>query len=107
MQIATWAGVVLAALFEVGGDAVIRMGMRSNNFIVMMLGCLVLAAYGLIVNSLGWDFSVTIGIYVGAFASGGVLFGRFLFQENIATTTWIGLAFILTGCLIIHLGLAK
>ena len=56
MQIATWAGVVLAALFEVGGDAVIRMGMRSNNFIVMMLGCLVLAAYGLIVNSLGWDF---------------------------------------------------
>jgi drug/metabolite transporter (DMT)-like permease len=38
------------------------------------------------------------------FALFGVLFGKFLFREQIQLTTWLGLAVIIVGGLIIQLG---
>jgi len=33
MQFLPWVAFALAAIFEVGGDAVIRMGIQNNNII--------------------------------------------------------------------------
>jgi drug/metabolite transporter superfamily protein YnfA len=104
MQLVAWLAFVLAAIFEVGGDAVIRTGIKSNNAIVMLFGAALLGGYGLIVNSIDWDFSMIFGVYVGVFALVAILFGKFLFREQVQPTTWIGLALILTGGLIIQFG---
>jgi hypothetical protein len=40
----------------------------------MIFGALSLVGYGLIVNSLDWDFSVILGVYVAVFSLAGVLF---------------------------------
>jgi drug/metabolite transporter superfamily protein YnfA len=104
MQFLPWIAFALAAIFEVGGDAVFRMGIKNNNIILMFLGAGALAGYGLIVNSLDWNFSKIFGVYVGAFALVAILFGKFLFREQIPLSTWIGLAIIISGGLVIQLG---
>jgi drug/metabolite transporter superfamily protein YnfA len=105
MQIVAWAAFVLAAVFEVGGDAVIRIGIKNNNIVVMVFGALILAGYGLIVNSLDWDFSAILGVYVAVFALAGVLFGRFVFRESVPFATWLGLGFIIVGGVIVQCGI--
>ncbi len=64
-----------------------------------MLGC-----YGLVVNLVKWDFSKLMGVYVALFALVSVLWGRFIFKENLPTSTWVGLAVIIAGGLIIQAG---
>ena len=64
-----------------------------------MLGC-----YGLVVNMVRWDFSKLLGVYVAVFALISILFGRFVFNENIPTATWIGLIVIICGGMIIQFG---
>jgi multidrug transporter EmrE-like cation transporter len=63
-----------------------------------------LACYSLLVNSVRWDFSKLIGVYVGFFALASVLCGRFVLQEKVPASTWVGLAVIITGGLIIQFG---
>ena len=104
MKFAAWLVFIAAALFEVAGDAVIRRGLRSRTTGWILLGCATLAFYGLVVNSVRWDFSKLLGVYIGFFAAVSVLFGRFLFQENIPATTWFGLALIILGGLVIQFG---
>ena len=98
------AVLVAAALLEVGGDAIIRKGLRTSGLVVVAIGFVVLGAYGVVVNLLHVDFSKLLGVYVGVFAIVSVLFGKLVFGDAVATTTWIGLAVILTGSAIIQLG---
>ena len=51
-----------------------------------------------------WDFSRLLGVYVAVFAVVSVLFGRFLFQEVVPTSTWIGLGVIVIGGAVIQFG---
>lgn len=104
MTIVAWVVFFIGALLEVGGDLVIRMGLRGGGKIVIVLGMAALASYGLIVNSIPWDFSRTFGIYVCLFALMSVLCGRFVLQEQVPVSTWLGLAFILSGALIVQFG---
>jgi len=104
VNVIAWIFFVVAALLEVGGDAVIRRGLRSHKPAVIALGCATLAAYGLLVNSIPWDFSKVIGVYVGFFALVSLLCGLVVFQEKIPNSTWIGLVLILSGCLVIQFG---
>jgi drug/metabolite transporter superfamily protein YnfA len=104
MTIVAWVVFFIGALLEVGGDLVIRMGLRGGGKIVIVLGMAVLASYGLIVNSIPWDFSRIFGIYVSLFALMSVLCGRFVLQEQVPVSTWLGLAFILSGALIVQFG---
>jgi small multidrug resistance family-3 protein len=96
--------MLLAAAFEVGGDALIRKGLRGRGFVFVVIGFVVLGLYGVIVNKLDLDFSKLLGAYVGFFAVVSVCTGRFIFHETVATSTWVGLAAILAGSLIIHVG---
>ena len=63
-----------------------------------------LGGYGLVVNSVKWDFSRLIGVYVGFFALVSVLVGRIVFKESIPSTTWLGLALIIVGGMVIQFG---
>jgi small multidrug resistance family-3 protein len=93
---------VAAALLEVIGDAVVRHGLRGRSVLWIVLGSSALALYGLMVNSVPWDFSKLMGVYVGFFAATSVLIGRFAFRENVPVTTWLGLALIIGGGLCIQ-----
>jgi small multidrug resistance family-3 protein len=94
----------LAAAFEVGGDALIRKGLRGAGPALVVIGFVVLGTYGIIVNRLDLDFSKLLGAYVGVFAVVSVFTGRFLFRDAVPPSTWVGLAVILAGSLIIHVG---
>ena len=104
MSGAVWAVFVVAAVLEVGGDALIRVGLRGEQRWLIALGIVSLGSYGLVVNLLRSDFAKIFGAYVAVFACMSVLFGRFVFRESIAPSTWLGLWLIVVGGLVIQLG---
>lgn len=104
MTFVAWIIFITAAVLEVGGDAVIRKGLRGHSLAFVAAGCLALGGYGLVVNMVKWDFSRLLGVYVALFALVSILSGRFVFKEDIPFSTWFGLIFILIGGLIIQFG---
>ena len=104
MNVIAWLVFVAAAILEVGGDAAVRRGLRCRRLGFILAGFVVLSCYGLVVNSLKWDFSRLIGVYVGFFVLVSVLVGRFLFKEEIPVSTWCGLGLIIAGGLVIQFG---
>jgi small multidrug resistance family-3 protein len=104
MIVLPWLVFVAAACLEMTGDAVVRRGLRGGGWPWVLGGCSILAAYGLLVNIVRWDFSRLIGVYVAFFALVSVLCGRFVLHENVPTSTWVGLAVIIAGGMIIQFG---
>ena len=104
LDLVAWLAFATAALIEVVGDAQVRRGLRGRSTVWVLLGCATLACYGLVVNSVRWDFSRLLGVYVGFFAAFSVLAGKFVFGEVIPASTWCGLALIILGGFIIQLG---
>jgi len=104
MTFVAWIIFIAAAVLEVGGDAVIRTGLRGRGLAFIAAGCLALGGYGLVVNMVKWDFSRLLGVYVALFALVSILCGRFVFKENVPFSTWFGLVFIIIGGLIIQFG---
>ena len=101
------AVMLLAAIFEVGGDALIRAGLRDRGWALAAIGALTLSAYGIVVNLLPIDFSKLLATYVAFFAVVSVLFGKFVFRDAVPSTTWIGLLVILAGSAIVQYGAAR
>lgn len=99
--------MLLAATCEVGGDALIRSGLRGRGWLFVAVGVVTLGAYGVIVNLLPIDFSKLLATYVAFFAIVSVVFGRVLFQETVTASTWVGLLVILVGSAIVQLGAAR
>jgi small multidrug resistance family-3 protein len=98
-------GVMLvAATCEVGGDAMIRSGLRGRGWLLLGGGVVTLGAYGVIVNLLPIDFSRLLATYVAFFAVVSVVFGRLIFRDEVPMTTWIGLSVILVGSGIVQMG---
>lgn len=104
MTYLAWFIFIAAAILEVAGDAVIREGLRGSSLVAIAIGCTLLGCYGVVVNTVRWDFSKLLGVYVAIFALVSVLFGRFVFKENIPAATWIGLIVIISGAVIIQFG---
>ncbi len=96
--------LIAGAALEVAGDAIIRAGLRGSGPLVIAGGFIVLGSYGLLVNTLRWEFSRLFGVYVAVFATASVLCGRLAFGEAVATSTWVGLAIILSGAAVIQSG---
>ncbi len=103
-NILSWLIFVVAALLEIGGDAVIRKGLRSSGLLLIAAGCVMLGFYGLIVNTVKWDFSRLLGVYVAFFATITLVISRLVLRENVSTSTWVGMAVIVCGGLIIQFG---
>ena len=102
--LAVWGVFLGSALLEVGGDALMRQGLKGGGWRYLLLGAASLAAYGILVNSLNWDFSRLLGVYVAAFALLSLLAGRFYFGEVQPLSTWLGLGLIVLGGLVIQFG---
>ena len=104
MTLFAWIVFLAAAILEVGGDAIIRRGLRGGIVWFIVLGFVTLGCYGVVVNTVKWDFSRLLGVYVAVFAVVSVLTGRFVFKETVPPTTWIGLAIIVLGGAVIQAG---
>ncbi len=104
MTAIAWIIFIAAAVLEVGGDAVIRKGLRGSVVWFIVTGFLMLGCYGVVVNTVKWDFSKLLGVYVAVFAVVSILAGRFLFKETIPLTTWLGLVIIVIGGTVIQTG---
>lgn len=102
-----WLVLLLAAALEVGGDLAIRQGLKgatqSRGWLIAA-GMIALALYGLFVNRSSWDFSKLLGVYVAFFAAVAVLTGKFYLHEHVPPSTWLGLALIVGGGLVIQFG---
>ena len=63
--------LVVAALLEAGGDAVVRSGLHAPSVLgrssLILLGGLLLLGYGMVVNAPPWDFGRLLGVYVTLF----------------------------------------
>jgi small multidrug resistance family-3 protein len=104
MTLLAWFIFIAAAVLEVAGDAVIRRGLRGSVAWYILLGFLMLGCYGVVVNTVKWDFSRLLGVYVAVFAVVSVLAGRFVFKEAIPVSTWAGLGIIVIGGAVIQAG---
>ena len=107
LNLLAWLIFFAAAALEVAGDAVVRLGLRGHHVRWILLGGAALAGYGVVVNTVKWDFSKLLGVYVGVFALVSILFGKFVLREEIPSSTWLGLACIIVGGLIIQFGRGK
>ncbi len=104
MTYIAWLVFIGAAILEVGGDAIVRKGLRGSGLIFIMMGFAMLGCYGVVVNMVKWDFSKLLGVYVAIFALVSTMFGRFVFKETIPPATWLGLMVIICGGMIIQFG---
>jgi len=93
--------LIVAALLEVGGDALVRWGLRGGHKIGLLLGAAVLFAYGLSVNLPKWDFGKLMGVYIAVFfvVSQGV--AVVFFRERIHLPTLVGGGLIIAGGLVL------
>ena len=104
LPVIAWTIFLAAAVLEVGGDAIVRKGMRGGGLAFMALGFIMLGTYGVVVNLVPWDFSKLLGVYVAIFAVVSVLVGRFIFHEAVPPSTWVGIAIIVVGGLVVQFG---
>ena len=97
--------LTVAACLEVGGDAVVRLGLKSGGepwrSALLAGGAAVLFGYGIFVNSAPLDFGRLLGVYVVLFFIVAQLVNRFAF--GVAPTTGIiaGGALIVAGGVVI------
>jgi small multidrug resistance family-3 protein len=117
-----WSILFISAVFEVGGDALIRQGLKARGLLFIIPGFLILGTYGVILNLLSgpqwaskWvdlslfksigvevTFSMLLGVYVAVFAMVSI-FGSALFsRERVALSTWMGGGIVLLGGLVIR-----
>src|SRR5262245_27503001 len=99
--------LLLAALLEAAGDAVVRLGIRNSvgfaRPLVLGAGALVLLAYGCIINTAPWDFGRLIGVYIVFFFLVAQAIGWLVFGEIPSRGIWIGGTLIVLGGAIISI----
>jgi small multidrug resistance family-3 protein len=93
--------LLVAAVFEAGGDALVRMGLREHSgalrWMTFLGGAAVLFAYGLMVNAPDWDFGRLLGLYVVFFFVTAQLMSWLVFRQPPSSTTLLGGALIVCG----------
>ena len=95
--------LTLAAVLEVSGDFLMRMGLGGRRW-GFVAGALVLAGYGLLVNQPTWGFGRTLGLYIAVFFIVSQLVAFLTGGERPSLSLWIGGALIALGGLIIYAG---
>lgn len=94
--------LVLAAALEVGGDALVRIGLGGRSYAVAA-GAVTLLAYGVLVNKSGLDFNRLMGVYIAVFFVVSQLISFILFRQIPDDRLLLGGGFIVTGGLLILL----
>ena len=102
MILKTLGVLVLASVLEVGGDALVRIGLHSYGY-SLAAGAFVLFAYGVVVNQSGVDFNRLMGIYIAVFFVVSQVISLILFKQVPDDRLLLGGGFIVTGGLVILL----
>jgi len=99
--------LLLAALLEAGGDAFVRLGLRSTatapRLLFLLAGALFLFSYGWTVNVSSWDFGRLIGVYIVFFFLLAQVISWVVFHQKPTHALLLGGGFIALGGLIISL----
>jgi drug/metabolite transporter superfamily protein YnfA len=98
----TLAILILAAGLEVGGDALVRIGLDGRAAAVAA-GAVTLFAYGIVVNKSGLDFNRLMGVYIAIFFIVSQVISFVLFKQIPDDRILLGGGFIITGGLLIML----
>jgi hypothetical protein len=97
----TFAALLLAAFLEAYGDSCFQQGLyRASGvarYAAFALGAVVLASYGLVVNTPPWDFGKLLGLYVVLFFLVAQVLARFRFQQSPTLPIYVGGSLILAG----------
>ncbi len=97
--------LLVAAILEAGGDALVRTGLQSSNptkrVEFLLLGGFVLFSYGVVVNLPKWDFGQLLGIYVTLFFLVAQFINYFAFGQKPGIAILVGGFLIMSGGLII------
>jgi drug/metabolite transporter superfamily protein YnfA len=92
--------LLLAAILEACGDAVVRTGIHASGTARMLLflaGALVLFGYGWVVNSPPWDFGKLLGIYVVFFFLVAQAINWLYFKQQPTVAVLLGGLLIISG----------
>ncbi len=94
--------LIVAAALEVGGDALVRLGLDGPKF-WMAGGAITLFAYGVLVNTSGVDFNRLMGIYIAVFFLVSQIISWAIFGQVPDDRILLGGGFIVAGGLVILL----
>ncbi len=102
----TAIGILLvAAIFEAGGDALVRAGLHQRARVLswrtFLGGAVILFGYGVIVNTPNWDFGRLLGLYVVFFFVIAQLMSWVFFHQPPSTSTLLGGALIIAGGIVL------
>lgn len=108
MNSITTVGLLLvAAVLEVGGDALVRLGLHrsaaSARLLFFALGAAVLFAYSWTVNAPPWDFGRLLGLYVVLFFVTAQVISWLVFHQPPGLTMLVGGTLIVSGGFVIAL----
>ncbi len=96
--------LTLAALLEAGGDAIVRGGLHAQTTAqrigMVILGGLILTAYGVVVNTPSWDFGRLLGVYVTLFFLAAQVINALVFKVQPSAPILAGGALIIAGGLL-------
>lgn len=96
--------LAFAALLEAGGDAVVRTGFHAQapakRIGLIVLGGLVLTAYGVVLNMPSWDFGRLLGVYVVLFFVAAQVINLLAFHVRPGAPVLVGGALIAAGGLL-------
>lgn len=99
--------LLCAACMEAGGDALMRVGLRSptraHAALFFVLGGLVLTVYGYTVNAPPWDFGRLLGVYVAFFFVMAQIISWAGFGQKPAPMVLLGGALIVIGGCVVSL----
>ena len=102
MILKTLAVLIVAAVLEVGGDALVRIGLHSYGY-SLAAGAFTLFAYGVVVNQSGVDFNRLMGIYIAIFFVVSQTISLILYKQIPDDRIIFGGGFIVAGGLLILL----
>lgn len=94
--------LVAASALEVGGDALVRIGLSGPTYSIAAGGATLLA-YGVVVNKSGLDFNRLMGVYIAVFFVVSQVISFLLFKQIPDDRILFGGGFIVTGGLLILL----
>jgi len=99
--------LIVAAITEAGGDALVRAGLLAPTSLrrasFLLVGALVLFVYAVTINAPRWDFGKLIGVYVAVFFLAAQVIAYFGFHTKPTTPIMLGGSFIVIGGLVISL----
>jgi small multidrug resistance family-3 protein len=103
LDIRTAIFLILAATLEVGGDALVRWGLKGGRVLGLVLGAAALFSYGLTVNLTTLDFGKLMGLYIAVFFVVAQAMAILFFHETLPLPGLVGGALIVTGGLLMTL----